>query len=1574
MFLDIALGKLKNVELGGPLPQSNAVLEQSHVPEDQQHGFLRLLLSTLETLQSQFAPYGPQVVDAVVFCVTNASRQPHGLVKSAGSATPFSRNIRRTGYQCLVLLFEHCPAIDWQLYLPTLFSNAISPRLEIFASETNQGISGLMRLFACWARSNDLVSYLGDYDKRVSGSLWSCLAAPSSQTEVKLFVLTEIVLPWTALADDQSINPNHGRELLQAESEGLLKALTALLERTPSREILNAITTVLPPLASLVKSSESRMSTITLLTSLLRNPGLKIPPNVRSQLLRSIHSFLAASDHSIDEVSWTALYQLVSSLFNYFKDLPNRQLLCQVLDILSHSNQLAGKAAQLCTDLNAVSTQRLDEIDYDTRLRAFQTIQSLEAERTGRILWEPIVYNLLFFVRTHDDFSIRSNAMGCLRHFVPKACQADQPDLIELITTAILPVVKKSVRDESELVRADFVSLLGLLVQNVSGNEGLSNMKPLLVGNDEEASFFSNILHIQQHRRVRAIGRLVSEAEKGAISTLNTTEIFIPLLEMFVQDSSTDESAQSTKGQSVAAMATLLQWIDWKHFKTIFHRYKNDIGDADANQKATSRLLGHAADALIVAKGYRATESRPNYEQRAPHLAASLPEYSMVEKELRTHFIPKLAELIHYKDEAEISFRLPIGVTAIKLITMLPSDELPIVAAPIILDIAHILRSRAQESRDAARNALCQIVMLLGPSSLQFVLKEMRTALTRGYQLHVVSYTLHSILVAIAPSIQQGDLDYCVEDLVLVIMDDIFGTVGQEKDNQDYVSTMREVKSSKSYDSMELLAKSISVSSVSALVFPIQTLLGGSLTSKQVRQIDELLRRIGSGLSHNPSANKREILTFAYQLIQRLYQQKNQTLVGAATNDEKNRQRYLVQLSSANRANGSHNSALLYKLARFALDMVRSTLQKHADILTAENVHGFLPIIGDALVEGQEDVKISALRLLSAIIKLPMSALDQNASLYVSEAVKVVKNSTSTNEEAAQAALKLIAAVLRERKSVKIRDSDVGSLLHRITPDIEEPDRQGVTFNFIRAVMARKIELPEIYELADKIGIMMVTNHTKGARDIARGVYVNFLLEYPQSSARWSKQQKFLMKNLEYDHPEGRQSVMEAINTLVTKTKGEAAQELISTFFIPILLRMANDDNKGCRELAAALLGQIFLLSDRSHLNEILQPLMSWIDQDENRALQKVSIQSYSILLSTGRSLPREEVDHIRNSILKTLETSSTDDDDEWELQFQTLLLLVKMVDTQPGYALNKNQTRLWSFVWASLSYHNVWVQSTSADLISKFLSHCVSADRSKLPLICEHGLSLDSNAFLQILKSSVRILRRTGGNEDLSTQMVQILLFMGQYLDSNGLTMQVAPERAMEDNLQSDQAEDSASDDALPPKTRSIPAIQYLLDQMTRILRVEMVSITSAAFVPKKSALTLLSHLLPNLSKQNLPPSRIHDVLLPLQHLTDPNTIPPRSADPTFAETYKTLIELAHEVMEKVQKKLGDAEYVKALTEVSKIMRARREDRRIKRRIERVAEPEKAARDKKRKSDRKKERKREIGKTFQKRRREMGM
>lgn len=82
--------------------------------------------------------------------------------------------------------------------------------------------------------------------------------------------------------------------------------------------------------------------------------------------------------------------------------------------------------------------------------------------------------------------------------------------------------------------------------------------------------------------------------------------------------------------------------------------------------------------------------------------------------------------------------------------------------------MSQALRSHARDVRDIARDTLKRICQSLSAAYFPMVVKEMRSVLLRGYQLHVLGYTLHSLLESIQDMLVAGDLDNCVEAMMEV--------------------------------------------------------------------------------------------------------------------------------------------------------------------------------------------------------------------------------------------------------------------------------------------------------------------------------------------------------------------------------------------------------------------------------------------------------------------------------------------------------------------------------------------------------------------------------------------------------------------------------------------------------------------------------------------------------------------------------------------------------------------------------------------------------------------------------------
>ncbi|KAI9775155.1 MAG: U3 snoRNP protein [Geoglossum umbratile] len=1606
-FVKIVLGKLNGLEVVHDGSFNEAVLNTTNVAIRRQVGFIKMVEDLLKVVGMRLLPFSEDLLKAILFSLVGASRtlNENRRETEAGEALQYSmlKSIRQIGFKCLNLMFAKCEGLRWEAYMAVIFRELINPRLEKLPIETAQSVSGVLQLFATWSASAKSVLFLTDYNDGVMAKLADCLVAPSVKDEVRLFALS-VVKNVVSHAQDKGADPERvqervAHELLQPNADRFLVRIGELLRQSPGKAFLESGVEAVSQLAPFVAGSSEAKNLVDISIFLLNQPSRRVNPKTKNDLLRILQHFVPLYDIQDDILLQTKLLNTVSSLFGYFKDRDSREVLSNVLTVLSHKDAELREVAELCDDLNSFSITRLDEPDFNSRLKAFRVINEEKFADFTVKQWRPIIYNSLFYIKDNEELAIRANSSYSLRRFIEGAFARfgtdEEPCFREALTSILIPALRNGAREQSELVRAEYVGTMAHLVKRFTSWSEVSDMSTLLVGDDEEASFFNNILHIQLHRRLRALRRLSMEAQNGNLRSGNVSHFFIPLIEHFIFDRADDESAHNLTSETVVTIGLLAEWLEWPQFRAMFRRFVGYIQERQELEKVVIRLLGTVVDALSRAAIAKTRESdvgdamkhsegvdpeediKMTGKPQLSTLAVTMPDQSKLADDLTKGFLPSLTTYLHNKDDSTVSLRVPVAVTIVKLLKLVPFDSLSDCLPPILTDVCHILRSRAQESRDITRKTLAEISTILGPACFGFILKELRGALGRGYQLHVLSYTVHSILVETAPNFMPGDLDYCMPQIVTVIMDDIFGVTGQEKDAEDYISKMKEVKSSKSYDSMELIARTTTLQRLAELVRPIQSLLGERLNLKIVKKIDELLRRIGIGLLQNEAVHSRDLLVFCYELIQEVYKAGASTRTG---NDKQYRtQRYLISLKGAKQnENRGSTSSYTYKLTRFSFDILRSVLHKHQTLQTTSNLAGFMPIIGDALAQSQEEVQISAVRLLTTIIKVPLASFDHDAVVYVAQAVSFIKACPSTNAELAQASLKLISAILRERQNIEVKETSLAYLLKRLKPDLEEPDRQGVTFNFLKAVMSRKIVITEVYEVLDTVSAIMVTNHTRSVRDLARGAYFQFVMEYPQGKQRFAKQLAFLVKNLEYQHQEGRQSILEVIHLLLTKIGNSLIQEITSTFFVPLVMVLVNDDSTECRQMAGVLLKEIFERTDKEGTQRFTSLLSTWLGQDEQVLLIRVALQCYGIYYDVHGANDDKELSHIQGRLLHILEANNKPNakDMDWELLYFSLQTLSKICHIFPSAVFSASSEAHWTAVRSCLRFPHAWVKLSATKLLGLYFAEFAKANVDRgfesIPLESVGGLKLGANDMLELTRESLRMLRVPGVGEELVAQIVRNLMFLGKCLGANRLERR-KPKDADPSNRFESEEEGSDTDKesrSRAPSNQDEPrlAFQFLLERLSSILRRETLVTRAESLIPKTASLQLLGALCTNIPPTSLQPL-LQTILLPLHNLTDPSIPAPASSNQSFTEGYKSLVATAGDIMSLLQTKMGTSEFVMELTKVREGVRMRREGRRVKRRIETLAEPEKAERNKRRKGERKKERRKEKGQEERQRR-----
>lgn len=1599
-FISIALDRLRDVRpvTGTQLNEELFVTEILSIRK--QLGLVNMIKDMLEIIGNRLAPFAKSLTQALLYCLILASRQLRlekcvtEQVSEGVSQMSLSKAVRQIGMQCLTLLFRCCPAESLRPFLSTIFSELLSPRLDAMPIETAQSISGTLQLFSTWASSKYTILFLVDYDARAMKSVIDCLDVPSAKDQVKMFVIEEILGKIVALArpsTTEGLEMTHSsdsgsefiaRDVLRPNADNMLDRMGSLLRKSPNKALLVAAIQLVSALAPLVEGSSQVDNLLNICTFLLDQPSHRVNPRSKGELLQIIRHFVPLIGSALSSDLQHRIFCTASSLFGYFKDRANRLILSKVLSVLSEQDGKLQDIARLCTSLNSFSQWKIDEPDFDERLKAFNAINEVRFRDFTPKQWRPILFNMLFYVKNNEELAIRSNASFALCRFVEMnvvSSDAAETESSNLTRTVLLPALRDGVSEPSELVRTEYLSITAHLIRHNPEWRDVNDMSVLLVNDDEDASFFSNVLHIQQHRRLRALRRLATEARQGGLGSVNVAHFFIPLIEHFVFDKAEDESAHNLSAETVVTIGALASSLEWPQFRAMLRRFSGYIKSKPDVERTVIKLLGVVIDALSLAaednEKVLTTVSEPDTDNLEPlvsvhtrsTLAVTMPRQEKLADDLITNLLPSLEKYLHDKDESTVSLRVPVAVSVVKLLKLLPHDGLKFRLPPVLTDVCHILRSRAQESRDLTRKTLVEISTLIGPRYFGFVMKELRSALARGYQLHVLSFTVHSILVATSPIFNTGDLDYCLPQIISVIMDDIFGTTGQEKDAEEYISKMKEVKSSKSYDSLELVAKTTTVENFVHLVRPLQTLLGEKLDLRMVKKIDELLRRIGVGLLRNEVVQDRQVLVFCHEIITEVYK-TGRTPSSRHSKEDHRTKRFLINYKGANKTGSrGSTSSYNYKLARFSLDVLRTVLHKYDALQTPSNLAGFIPIIGDGIVQSNEEVQISTLRLLTTIIKVPLKAIDDNAAIYVAECVKIVKASTSTNVELAQAALKLVSAILRERRTIEIRETDLAYLLRRLIPDLEEPDKQGVAFNFLKAILTRKIVITEVYEVLDTVAVIMVTNQTRGARDMARGAYFQFVMDYPQSKGRFSKQLGFLVRNLDYKHQEGRQSVMEAVHLLLTKLGVDLVQEVIGTFFVPLVMVIVNDESSECREMAGALLKRIFERADGERTQSFLNLLRSWLGHFDETLLIRVALQVYCLYLDTNGTKGEKEIPSLQARLTQILKSNlKTPLEADWELLYFALQTLTKICQLFSVSNFAASTAPLWASVRQCLFFPHAWVKLSAAKLLgtyfADFARNNLGNEASSLPLKGSDGLWLNEQEVIKVTRASLGLLRVPGVSEELASQSVRNLVFLGKIMAQTSMLWPQKDQQPEADIIEDERSEDESGLEEERTSTSMIkPALGYLIQRASSLLRRGPLTTRSPSLIPLHASLTLLGALTNNVPLPTLSP-HFPTLLLPLHNLTDPAIPTPFSTDTAFRDGHKTLVSNSQELMALLQKKLGTTEYVTILQKVREGVKERREGRRVKRRIEAVAEPEREGERKRRKGLRKKERRKDRG------------
>jgi U3 small nucleolar RNA-associated protein 20 len=224
-----------------------------------------------------------------------------------------------------------------------------------------------------------------------------------------------------------------------------------------------------------------------------------------------------------------------------------------------------------------------------------------------------------------------------------------------------------------------------------------------------------------------------------------------------------------------------------------------------------------------------------------------------------------------------------------------------------------------------------------------------------------------------------------------------------------------------------------------------------------------------------------------------------------------------------------------YVLVEFGLEMLHIMMKKKRFIENEQFFDPLVPLLFDSLRSNFIRVSMFAVRCISIIWhhQLELENLKKFADQIAVEVFNILHKYATTEISRkdnhyllVKSCFKCVLTLLKHVDYYTMNSNQLKALLLYIEQDLlTANDKDTISFVLLKAIIDRKLIVPEIAEIMRKIAEISITSDIEERRNAIRPIILTYLMEYPLGK-KIDSLLKFFIAQLNYEEINGRESAV----------------------------------------------------------------------------------------------------------------------------------------------------------------------------------------------------------------------------------------------------------------------------------------------------------------------------------------------------------------------------------------------------------------------------------------------------------------